>query len=50
MPTSSYNLLGERSYLISLLLINPARLWSYIGQNISDLITNQTILENLPPD
>ena len=46
-----YNLLGDNVATPSVFVINKLGqiYWSYIGQNISDRPSNQTILANLPP-
>lgn len=47
-----YNLLGDSVATPAVFIIDKSGqiVWSYIGQNISDRPTNQTILENLPPN
>jgi len=47
-----YNLLGDSVATPAVFIIDKSGqiVWSYIGQNISDRPSNQTILENLPPN
>ncbi len=45
-----FNLLGDNVATPSIFIIDKSgqTVWSYIGQNVSDRPSNQTILENLP--
>lgn len=45
-----YNLLGDRVATPAVFIIDKSGhiVWSYIGQNINDRPSNQTILENIP--
>jgi len=46
-----YNLLGDGVATPAVFIIDKAGriVWSYVGQNINDRPSNQTILANLPP-